>query len=200
MLKYRELKEKNKIKTCICTSLLPTCGQGEDKLMLCVTTYGRNADTTREAYKSACRNVNANISLCRLRCLTRGMGSATCADRWGRSDILGRRKVSVQSVAAAFPAVCFSRGVTNYLCKAITGGCTRAVYLCMGLCHCHSLFSCYLPIPSHPNPSVPSPFNLPPSSVMNSFSRLSLPITSLILPLFLTVLLSHPKKKRFWMV
>lgn len=78
MLKYRELKEKNKIKTCICTSLLPTCGQGEDKLMLCVTTYGRNADTTREAYKSACRNVNANISLCRLRCLTRGMGSATC--------------------------------------------------------------------------------------------------------------------------
>ena len=84
---------------------------------------------------------NANISLCRLRFLTRGMGSATCADRWGSSDILGRRKVSVQSVATAFPAVCFSRGVTNYLCKAITGGCTRAVYLCMGLCHCHSLFS-----------------------------------------------------------
>lgn len=57
MLKYRELKEKNKIKTCICTSLLPTCGQGEDKLVLCVTTYGRNADTTRETYKSACGNV-----------------------------------------------------------------------------------------------------------------------------------------------
>ena len=143
---------------------------------------------------------NANISLSRLRFLTGGMGSATCADRWGSSDVLGRLKVSVQSVATAFPAVCFSRGVTNYLCKAITGGCTRAVYLCMGLCHSRFSRRACLPILSHPNLSVPSPFNLPPSSVMNSFSRLSLPITSLILPSFLTVSSFHPKKKWFWMV
>lgn len=196
MLKYRELKEKNKIKTCICTSLLPTCGQGEDKLVLCVTTYGRNADTTRETYKSACGNVKCKHFIVPTALLDQRNGQRHMCRQMGKL----RHPRATESVAAAFPAVCFSRGVTNYLCKAITGGCTRAVYLCMGLCHCHSLFSCYLPILSHPNPSVPSPFNLPPSSVMNSFSRLSLPITSLILPLFLTVLLSHPKKKRFWMV
>lgn len=31
----------------------------------------------------------------------------------------------MQSVAIAFPAVCFSHGVTNYLCKAITGAAPR---------------------------------------------------------------------------
>ena len=55
----------------------------------------------------------------------------------------------------------------------------------------------YLPILSHPNLSVPSPFNLPPSSVMNSFSRLSLPITSSILPLFCLSCCLTPKRKDF---
>lgn len=105
--------------------------------------------------------------------------------------------MSVQSVVIAFPAVCFSHGVTNYLCKAITGAALWAVYLCMGLCHCHShshvgfllIFNSHIPI----CPSPPPP-NVPPSSAMNSFSRFSLPVTSPS-PLhpshFLSVCLSH---------
>lgn len=111
--------------------------------------------------------------------------------------------MSVQSVVIAFPAVCFSHGVTNYLCKAITGAALWAVYLCMGLCHCHShshvgfllIFNSHIPI----CPSPPPP-NVPPSSAMNSFSRFSLPVTppsplhpSHFLSVCLSVSSVHPK-------
>lgn len=100
----------------------------------------------------------------------------------------GSGSVSVQSVVIVFPAVCFSRGVTNDLCKAITGAALWAVYLRMGLRHCHShlhvgfllIFHSHTPICLSPPPNVPPP------PVMNSFSRFSLPVSSpsFILPFF----------------
>lgn len=81
--------------------------------------------------------------------------------------------VSRRSVAVASPAVCISRGVTNYSCKAITQGSTRAVYLSMGLCHCHSnSHSDYLLIFHSPKAYVPrTPPPHSPCILMNPFSH-----------------------------
>lgn len=92
--------------------------------------------------------------------------------------------------------------MTNDLCKAITGAALGAVYLCMGLRHCRThlhvgsvlIFHSHIPICLSPPP------NVPPSSVMNSFSRFSLPISSpsSILPFW--SLAGSPVTERRWRV
>lgn len=114
----------------------------------------------------------------------------------------------MQSVAIAFPAVCFSHGVTNYLCKAITGAAPRLFIFAwdsVTVTPIHTLAICLSFTLTSPIRLSPSTFYAPihpptpsPSSVMNSFSHVSLPITSpfLFILSFLSVSSFHPSNKR----
>lgn len=68
--------------------------------------------------------------------------------------------------------------------RPLQGAALRAVYLCTRLCHCHRhshvgsllIFHSHIPIRLFPPPSSPDD----PPSVVASFSRYSLPLTSLL--------------------
>lgn len=96
--------------------------------------------------------------------LTRGMGSTSCANRW---ESLVRHPWAMVSVRAkcchCLPCCLLFTWSDKLLVQSHYRGCTQAVYLCMGLCHCrfHSqagyllIFHSHIPICLSPPPLTP---------------------------------------------